>query len=211
MADHPANPPELATERPGLETEIARDVRALAAVSEQIGHSFARSHELRPNDFRALVHVATAEAEGTPLTAGGLGTLTGVSPAAITYLVERMIDSGHLERAVDATDRRRVKLHYTDQGMAVAAAFFMPLATRMRAALSPCPTANSKRPIARWSASSPRCASSPPNSTIPVPRHPPRRCRAEEYRVTRSDHGVRSALRQGSSWPWTLGHRGANR
>ncbi|WP_330181021.1 MarR family winged helix-turn-helix transcriptional regulator [Nocardia sp. NBC_01503] len=137
MADHPANPPELATERPGLETEIARDVRALAAVSEQIGHSFARSHELRPNDFRALVHVATAEAEGTPLTAGGLGTLTGVSPAAITYLVERMIDSGHLERAVDATDRRRVKLHYTDQGMAVAAAFFMPLATRMRAALSP--------------------------------------------------------------------------
>ncbi|MEV6072486.1 MarR family winged helix-turn-helix transcriptional regulator [Nocardia sp. NPDC052001] len=136
MADRPASMPPPGTERSALETEIARDVRALAAVSEQIGHSFARSHDLRPNDFRALVHVATAEVEGTPLTAGQLGTLAGVSPAAITYLVERMIESGHLERAVDATDRRRVKLHYTDHGMAVAAAFFMPLATRMRSALS---------------------------------------------------------------------------
>ncbi|MFF2555319.1 MarR family winged helix-turn-helix transcriptional regulator [Nocardia sp. NPDC058058] len=136
MADRPASTPPPGTARSALETEIARDVRALAAVSEQIGHSFARSHELRPNDFRALVHVATAEAEGAPLTAGQLGALAGVSPAAITYLVERMIESGHLERAVDATDRRRVKLHYTDHGMAVAAAFFMPLATRMRSALS---------------------------------------------------------------------------
>lgn len=130
-----ASPPEGARAR--LETDIARDIRALSAVSEQIGHAFAHSNDLRPNDFRALVHVATAETEGAPLTAGQLGTLTGVSPAAITYLVERMIESGHLERAVDATDRRRVKLHYTDHGMAVAAAFFMPLATRMRAALAP--------------------------------------------------------------------------
>lgn len=125
------------TDRARLETEIARDIRALSAASEQIGHVFAHSHDLRPNDFRALVHVATAEAEGEPLTAGQLGTLAGVSPAAITYLVERMIESGHLERAVDPADRRRVKLHYTDQGMAVAADFFMPLAARMRAALSP--------------------------------------------------------------------------
>ncbi|MGW4247167.1 MarR family winged helix-turn-helix transcriptional regulator [Nocardia sp. NPDC004722] len=136
MTDRPANTSPPGTERSGLETEIARDVRALGAVSEQIGHAFARSHDLRPNDFRALVHVATAEAEGAPLTAGRLGQLTGVSPAAITYLVERMIESGHLERAVDATDRRRVMLHYTDHGMAVAAGFFMPLATRMRGALS---------------------------------------------------------------------------
>ncbi|MEU1426725.1 MarR family winged helix-turn-helix transcriptional regulator [Nocardia sp. NPDC005746] len=137
MTDHLANPSAPGTERSELETVIARDVRALAAVSEQIGHAFARSHELRPNDFRALVHVATAEAEGAPLTAGRLGGLTGVSPAAITYLVERMIESGHLERAIDTADRRRVKLHYTDHGMAVAAAFFMPLANRMREALSP--------------------------------------------------------------------------
>lgn len=136
MADHPANTPESGDGRAALETEIARDIRALSAASEQIGHSFARSHDLRPNDFRALVHVATAEVEGAPLTAGQLGALAGVSPAAITYLVERMIESGHLDRAVDATDRRRVKLHYTDHGMAVAAAFFMPLGARMRAALS---------------------------------------------------------------------------
>ncbi|AYF75893.1 MarR family transcriptional regulator [Nocardia yunnanensis] len=137
MTDRPANTPPSGTERSDLETEIARDIRALGAVSEQIGHVFARAHGLRPNDFRALAHVATAESEGASLTAGRLGALTGVSPAAITYLVERMIESGHLERVIDSADRRRVKLHYTDHGMAVAAGFFRPLSARMRSALSP--------------------------------------------------------------------------
>ncbi|MEU8899927.1 MarR family winged helix-turn-helix transcriptional regulator [Nocardia sp. NPDC048505] len=127
------------TERGLLETEIARDLRALSAVSEQIGHTFARANRLRPNDFRALMHVATAQAEGAPLTAGQLGALSGVSPAAVTYLVERMIESGHLERATDSSDRRRVLLHYSDHGMGVAAAFFTPVSARMRAALAELP------------------------------------------------------------------------
>ncbi|MFD6221886.1 MarR family winged helix-turn-helix transcriptional regulator [Nocardia asteroides] len=126
-------------ERAGLETEIARDLRALTAISEQIGHVFARSNDLRPNDFRALMHVATADAEGSPVTAGQLSRLMGVSAPAVTYLVERMIESGHLERVPDATDRRRVHLGYTDHGMSVAAGFFGPLSARTRAALAELP------------------------------------------------------------------------
>ncbi|MEV6061333.1 MarR family winged helix-turn-helix transcriptional regulator [Nocardia asteroides] len=126
-------------ERTGLETEIARDLRALTAISEQIGHVFARSNDLRPNDFRALMHVATADAEGAPVTAGQLSKLMGVSAPAVTYLVERMIESGHLERVPDAADRRRVHLGYTDHGMSVAAGFFGPLSARTRAALAELP------------------------------------------------------------------------
>lgn len=138
MDEHTANI-DPAGDRAGLETEIARDLRALTAISEQIGHVFARSNSLRPNDFRALMHVATAEAEGVPVTAGQLSKLMGVSAPAVTYLVERMIESGHLERVPDETDRRRVHLGYTDHGMSVAAGFFGPLSARTRAALADLP------------------------------------------------------------------------
>lgn len=126
--------------RDSAETDIATDIRALTAISEQIAHLFAHSHGLRSTDFRALMHIATADAEGRPLTAGQLRELMGLSPAAITYLVERMIASGHIEREIDARDRRRVLLHYAEHGMAVAGEFFSPLGRRTRAAMTALPT-----------------------------------------------------------------------
>ncbi|MEU4319408.1 MarR family winged helix-turn-helix transcriptional regulator [Nocardia fluminea] len=131
-----------AADRAQLETGIAQDLRALTAIAEQIGHVFARSNDLRPNDFRALMHVATADAEGTPISAGRLSKVMGISAPAVTYLVERMIESGHLERVPDPADRRRVNLTYTDHGMSVAAGFFGPIGSRTRAALSALPDAD---------------------------------------------------------------------
>ncbi|MBF6215220.1 MarR family transcriptional regulator [Nocardia puris] len=125
-----------ATVRAEIESEIAADLRALTAVSDQLGHVFARRNDLRPNDFRALLHVATAEFEGEPITPGELGKLMGFSSAAVTYQVERMIESGHLRRDPDPTDRRRVLLHHDDHGMATAQDFFLPLGRRTRAAMS---------------------------------------------------------------------------
>ncbi|WP_307630414.1 MarR family winged helix-turn-helix transcriptional regulator [Nocardia vaccinii] len=128
--------------RDGLEAAIARDIRALTAVSDQISHLFAHSNNLRPNDFRALMYIATADAEGSPLTAGGLGALLGLSPAAITYLVERLIESGHIEREPDELDKRRVLLHYSGYGMTVAAGFFTPVSLRTRSAMADMPDAD---------------------------------------------------------------------
>ncbi|MGV9662077.1 MarR family winged helix-turn-helix transcriptional regulator [Nocardia niigatensis] len=139
MTNGAARPAEPTNERARLETQLARDLRALSSVTELIGHAFARTNTLRPNDFRALLHVATADADSTPLTAGALGTLMGISPAAVTYLVERMISTGHLMRTVDTVDRRRVLLHYSEHGMAVAGEFFGPIGSRTRAAMADLP------------------------------------------------------------------------
>jgi DNA-binding MarR family transcriptional regulator len=127
----------VAQGRTELEALIAADVRAMTAGSEQIGHAFARSQEVTANDFRALLHITVAETAGAPLTAGDLRTRMGVSAAAITYLVERMIASGHVRRDVDEADRRRVKLRLSDHGTAVAREFFLPLAAHTSAALAP--------------------------------------------------------------------------
>jgi DNA-binding MarR family transcriptional regulator len=126
-------------DRGALEAVIAADVRALTAESDQIGHSFAGLHALTASDFRALLHVIVAENDGVPLTAGELRKRMGTSAAAITYLVERMIASGHLLRDSDPQDRRKVMLRVADHGMDVARGFFAPLAEHTHDALADLP------------------------------------------------------------------------
>ncbi|MBY0290484.1 MAG: MarR family winged helix-turn-helix transcriptional regulator [Mycobacteriaceae bacterium] len=115
---------------------IAADVRAMNAESDQIGRHFAGQHDVAANDFRALLHIMVAETAGTPLTAGELRKRMGMSGAAITYLVERMIASDHLLRESDPADRRKVILRVADHGMHVARGFFTPLAEQTRTALA---------------------------------------------------------------------------
>jgi DNA-binding MarR family transcriptional regulator len=128
--------------RADLEAQIAADARALTAESEQIGRSFASQHDLGANDFRALLHIMVAESAGTPLTAGDLRKLLGTSGAAITYLVERMIASGHLRRDIDPADRRKVILRHDDHGLTVGRKFFAPLAELNSRALADLPDAD---------------------------------------------------------------------
>ena len=130
------NTDEGDTERVLLEALIVADARALTAESDQVGRAFAAVHRVRPSDFRALLHILVAENAGAPLTSGELRQKMGLSAAAITYLVERMINSGHIRRDSHAEDRRKVILRYSDPGLATARSFFTPLGTHTRAALN---------------------------------------------------------------------------
>jgi DNA-binding MarR family transcriptional regulator len=122
--------------RAALESLMAADVRALTAESDQIGRHFASRHDVAANDFRALLHIMVAETAGSPLTAGELRERMGMSGAAITYLVERMIASDHFRRDSDPADRRKVILRVADHGMDVARGFFTPLAQHTRQSLA---------------------------------------------------------------------------
>lgn len=117
------------------------DVQGLTAQSEELGRVFCARHDLGANDFRALLHVMVAERDGAPLTQSQLGHRIGVSGAAITYLVERMVQSGHLNREPHPADRRKVMLHYAERGNTVARSFFTPLAEHMETELNDFSTA----------------------------------------------------------------------
>jgi DNA-binding MarR family transcriptional regulator len=127
------------SDRVALENQIAADVRALTAESDQIGRHFAGRHAVTANDFRALLHVMVAETAGSPLTAGELRSRMGMSGGAITYLVERMIASGHFLRESHPGDRRKVILRVADGGRDVARDFFTPLAEHNQRAMSGLP------------------------------------------------------------------------
>lgn len=133
---------EQAAGRTALEAQIAADLRQLTAESEQIGRLFADSQDVRPNDFRALLHIMVAETAGLPISSGELGQRMGLSGAGITYLVDRLIDSGHVRRDAHPADRRKVILRYGERGLDTARSFFTPLQRHTHAALNDLPDAD---------------------------------------------------------------------
>ncbi len=118
---------------------MSADMRALTAQSDRIGRHFARQNEVGGTDLHALLHIMVAETDGTPLTPAQLRRRLDVSPAAITYLVDRMIDSGHLRREPDPIDRRKTLLRYEESGKALARSFFNPLGAELHSALADVP------------------------------------------------------------------------
>jgi DNA-binding MarR family transcriptional regulator len=66
----------------------------------------------------------------------------GMSGSAITYLVDRLIDSGHLRRDSHPGDRRKVVLRHAVSGTSTARSYFHPLTTHTRFALSDLPDAD---------------------------------------------------------------------
>lgn len=133
---------ETAGGRAALEQQISAYLRIVTAESEQIGRAFAAVHDVRPTDFRALLHVMVAETAGEPVTSGELRQRMGLSGAAITYLVDRMMASGHITRQSDPSDRRKVILRYSDSGLETARAFFAPLGTHSHDAMADLPDAD---------------------------------------------------------------------
>lgn len=123
-------------ERSDLESLIAADVRALNAESDRIGRTFAGLQRVSNNDMDALLQIVVSEAAGAPLSPGELAERLGVSGPAITYLVNRLIDSGHVRRETHQSDRRRLVLRYSEHGLGVARSFFDPLREHIRAAMS---------------------------------------------------------------------------
>ena len=110
-----------------LREEIVELMRELGAGLQRVGDAFAAHAGLHPTDLAALVQVMHAEARGEPITAGELTVRLGITSGAVTGVVDRLERGGHLRRRRDDRDRRRVYLHYGDEGRRTAVAFFGPL------------------------------------------------------------------------------------
>jgi DNA-binding MarR family transcriptional regulator len=122
--------------RADLEKLLSADLRAITARSDRVGRHFARMNDVSSSDFHALLHIMVAETAGRPLTLAELRQRMDVSPPAITYLVDRMIEAGHIRREPDPEDRRKWLLRYENRGMTLAHTFFRPLGTHISAALA---------------------------------------------------------------------------
>jgi DNA-binding MarR family transcriptional regulator len=117
-------------ERVRLRRELVDLLNTYSSESQHIGHAFAHQHRLHATDMHALLAVMHAERRGAPLTPGKLGEAIGLTSGATTALIDRLERGGHLRRSRESADRRVVHLRYADAGMALAMAFFTPMAPR---------------------------------------------------------------------------------
>ena len=129
-------------ERRDLERRLAELVRDVGWSSERLGHSFASRHSLHPTDFRALTAIYAADRAGAPLTLRQLAGELDLTPAAVTYAVDRLSTAGHVYRERGQTDRRTVVLRFGEHGHEVARNFFTPLGTLHSEALRDFPDAD---------------------------------------------------------------------
>ncbi|AEV83447.1 MarR family transcriptional regulator [Actinoplanes sp. SE50] len=123
-------------ERQRLRSRLVDLLNSYSSEANHIGHAFAGRHRLHGPDLHALLAVMHAERAGEPLTPGRLGETMGLSSGATTAMIDRLERGGHLRRSRESSDRRVVHLRYAEAGMALAAAFFQPLAPRTDAVMA---------------------------------------------------------------------------
>ncbi|MCM0678930.1 MarR family transcriptional regulator [Micromonospora phytophila] len=124
------------TRREQLVAEITNNLRRYSVDAQHVGHAFAGLHGLNATDLHALIAVMDAELLGDPITPGRLGEQLNLSSGSVTALIDRLERAGHIRRDRDATDRRKVLLHYADRGAALAMEFFQPLGSRTDAVMA---------------------------------------------------------------------------
>ncbi len=80
----------------------------------RLSYEYAEASGLHITDVSALSFLSRHTVE-EPMTIGSLREKLDLSPAAMTKLVDRLEDSGHVRRAPDVHDRRRIQLEVTEK------------------------------------------------------------------------------------------------
>jgi DNA-binding MarR family transcriptional regulator len=101
--------PEAVAERTYTPDDLVWASRRLSIVSMSVTAAMSHAVGINPPELLALAHLDHDGKVGPSELARRLQLTTG----AVTALVDRLEESGHLERAAHPTDRRRVLLRRT--------------------------------------------------------------------------------------------------
>src|SRR6476620_503140 len=113
--------PPPAAGRRTPETQLLRQIQVAASMAEQ---AMARRLQINGTDLAAMGHVGAAD---PPIGPRELSQRLGLSPAAVTEVVDRLEAAGHLIRHRDTQDRRRVQLRPSDAAVGRVMAELAPL------------------------------------------------------------------------------------
>ena len=100
----------------------------MADVGGQVRRAVARAAGLSETELRALEHLVEQ-----PLGPGEVARRLGVTTAAATGIVDRLVSHGHVARRAREDDRRRTDVQVTDSGREEVLAHLLPMFTRLAA------------------------------------------------------------------------------
>ncbi|OLT31542.1 MarR family transcriptional regulator [Actinomadura sp. CNU-125] len=118
---------------------LVEGLRAYGAEFTELGRRFATVLGVHATDAFALLEIATAQQRGAPLSPARLGRRIALSSGAMTALLDRLEEAGHLTRTREAADRRMVTLRIHDRAKRLADDFFEPVNARQDAVLNDYP------------------------------------------------------------------------
>ncbi|WP_139982510.1 MarR family winged helix-turn-helix transcriptional regulator [Nocardioides litoris] len=129
------NPPLEVPEQPMTERRVVRALRRYSTESELYVAEASRGGDMHRTDLHGLALVMDWGFDGTAATPGRIGAALGLSAPATSALLERLEKAGHVVRAPDPADRRRVVVTVTEHAMAVGGGMFSELARHLRPVL----------------------------------------------------------------------------
>ena len=109
------------------EMAVVHLLRAVTVELNTFGARFAAAHGLHLTDLRAIIELLDAERSELPASPGWLGMRLRLNSASVTALLDRLERLGHVRRAADHSDRRRVRLVVTAAAKKLGWEFFGPL------------------------------------------------------------------------------------
>lgn len=106
--------PDLDVTAMGVMGRLARASRVAQVDLQKLMSQF----DLEPWEFDVLATLRRSTAEA-PLTAGQLAAMTMVGSAATTHRVDRLVERGLVQRAVNPDNRRQLLISLTPEGEAL--------------------------------------------------------------------------------------------
>jgi len=134
-----SNPPRAGRGPEPLVEELIAALREFTVESDVFVEVFAGAHGLGRSDLNAIMWISDGSGRGSRMTIGQLAGKLGLGRPAATALIDRLEASGHVRRARDSRDRRKVTLEVEPRALALAVAFFQPLGILMHGAVSDVP------------------------------------------------------------------------
>ncbi|MCC3765933.1 MarR family transcriptional regulator [Glycomyces sp. TRM65418] len=128
---HRVVPAEPTPPEPSIDTALSA-VRLLHAATEELFDAAAERYGINRNDLRCL---EILEREG-PLRPGRLAQASGLSPAAITKVLDRLEQAGYVTRSGEGGDRRTLQVRTSDRHARMRRDTWRPVADLAAAALA---------------------------------------------------------------------------
>lgn len=117
-------------DRTDVRFQVGMQLRELLRLAPSVHSRLASDIGVGVTDAQALDHAMAALP--SPLGVGDLAHNLGIRSASATVAVDRLVSSGHMERAPHPTDKRRTSLVPTDSAYADAGRAAAPLISAIR-------------------------------------------------------------------------------
>lgn len=116
-------PQEQAEVRPPAFHDATMLLQDFLRLSDQFARRLGGELNVNATDYRAMEHLLRAG----PLAPGELARRLGITSAAVTTSVDRLVSRGHVSREPDPADRRRIRVIPAQASSEQASAIVSPM------------------------------------------------------------------------------------